>query len=128
MPEYSFQCQKCAFEFSKVWSIADYDTRITNVKCPFCKSKKVCRDYEEDKVVVNYIGGLHECETIGEYADKQTAKLSEDEKNERLAGFVTKKQGGMKELPSGMSRMKDPGAMPSPLTKTKAKRKRKKKK
>ena len=128
MPEYSYQCEKCDHGFSKIWSISEYEQRSKKNKCPECKSTQVYRNYQADNVVGNYIKGLHECKTLGEYADKQTAKLSNDERNTRLAGFKTKKTGGMKELPTGMSRTKNPGQMPSPITKTQAKTKRNKKK
>lgn len=127
MPEYSFECEKCKGNFSQVWSIQAYEKEVKKLKCPFCKSTKVFRDYSVDRTVPNYIKGLHECETVGEYADKQTAKLSNDERQARIAGFKTKKDpnSGMKELPSGMSRSTSAGGLPSPLTKKQAKGKRK---
>jgi len=112
MPEYSFRCERCDAGFSKKFSIADYDTEIKKVKCMVCHSKsKVSRRYDEDNVTVNYIKGLHECATLGEYADKQTKKMSSDHVEEKMADFKTKKNpnSGMKELPQGMSRAKEDG-------------------
>ena len=129
MPEYSFNCEKCEADFSKVWSMSEYDTKKKNVKCPECNSQRVLRDYSEDRVVTNYVKGLHECETLGEYADKQTKKLGKDKVESMRRDFVTKKREdtGMKELPSGMTRAKNTG-MSAPLTKKTAKAKRGKKK
>lgn len=126
MPEYSFECEKCSADFTEVFSIAEYDEKIKKIKCPECKSKRVIRDYGADRVVPNYVKGLHEVKTIGEYADKQTAKMSRDEVAAKLEGFKTKKNpnSGMKELPSGMSRAKSVGDMPR-ISKQDAKKKRK---
>jgi len=121
MPEYSFRCERCETMFSKKFSIAEYDEEIKKVKCVMCHSKsKVSRNYSKDNVVVNYIKGLHECATVGEYADKQTKKMSSDHIDEKTADFKTKKNpnSGMKELPQGMSRAKEDGNL---INKTKKK-------
>ncbi len=111
MPEYTFNCEKCEDIFAIVCSISEYTNVADKLKCPSCKSKKVYRNYQEDAVVTNYIRGLHECKTLGEYADKQSAKMTKSEKEGRIAGYKTKKKEGtgMKELPTGMTRAKDKG-------------------
>jgi len=126
MPEYSFECEKCEVAFTSVFSIAEYDEKIKKVKCPECKSKRVLRDYGADRIVPNYVKGLHEATTLGEYADKQTAKLSRDERDAKLRSYKTKKNPntGIKELPSGMSRAKTNSDMPR-ISKQDAKKKRK---
>ena len=114
MPEYSFLCERCDCMFSKKFSFAEYETEIKKVKCIQCHSKsKVFRNYDKDNVVVNYIKGLHECATLGEYADKQTKKMSSDHIDEKMADFKTKKNpdSGMRELPQGMSRAKEDGSL-----------------
>jgi hypothetical protein len=130
MPEYSFVCEnpKCGEVFFKIWSFSEYDKKLGKISCPSCKSKKISRDYVEDGVVTNYIKGLHECQTLGEYADKQTKKFWKEKCNEMLRNFKTKKDPntGMKELPSGMSRAKDIGDMPR-ISRKQAKNKRGKK-
>lgn len=125
MPEYNFKCDKCNEIFTKVWTISSYDNKIKNLKCPSCKSSKIFREYDLDQVVGNYINGLHECKTLGEYADKQTAKMSRDERDAKLASFKTKKNpnSGMKQLPNGMTRSKYSSDMPR-ISKSQAKRKR----
>ena len=51
MPEYSFKCEKCKKDFSIFLSLNEYDGNINNVKCSFCKSKKIIRDYNTDNVL-----------------------------------------------------------------------------
>ena len=128
MPEYSFKCDKCDTAFGKIWSMSDYEQKIQNVRCPCCRACRVYRDYGEDAVITNYIKGLHEVSTIGEYADKQTKKYGKDKCEKMVHDFSPyrrNKDGGMKELPSGMTRMDKPEDMPKPLTKKAAKAKRK---
>ncbi len=120
MPEYSFLCERCNGSFAKKFSLADYDKEISKVKCPVCHSKsRVFRNYDRDNVTVNYVKGLHECKTLGEYADKQSKKMSSDHIDEKMADFKTKKDpnSGMKELPQGMSRAKEDGHLVNRSTK-----------
>jgi putative FmdB family regulatory protein len=127
MPEYSFKCDNCDNRFSIICSIKEYSEKQ---RCPQCRHlKSVYRDYEEDAFTPNYIKGLHECKTVGEYADKQTKKYGKAKCEQMLRDFKTKKKPntGMKELPEGMERMRDPADMPSPTTKQAAKRKRRRK-
>ncbi len=125
MPEYSFKCEKCKEAFSVFLSLNEYDEKINNIKCNHCKSKNIIRDYETDNVTANYIKGLHECKTLGEYADKQTKKYGQYKCEDMLSNLKTKKNPntGMKELPSGMSRAKNDGDLPR-ITKDQAKKKR----
>jgi len=39
MPQYSYVCQECQKEFSKVLTLAEYEKG--GVECPYCNSKKV---------------------------------------------------------------------------------------
>jgi putative FmdB family regulatory protein len=39
MPEYSFFCQACGKQFSKVLTLAEYEKG--GIACPHCRSKKV---------------------------------------------------------------------------------------
>ncbi len=123
MPEYSFRCTECKGRFSEVLSMAEYDDKIGLIKCPECDSNEIHRDYKEDNFVTNYIKGLHECSTLGEYADKQTKMYGKDKVEGMKRDFVTKKkpETGMKELPTGMTRSKDPSDMPKASRKKKGK-------
>jgi len=109
MPEYSFNCSECDLAFSKIWSISEYDCKTKRVKCPECKSKKVFRDFSEDRITPNYVKGIHEVTTLGEYADKQTKRLGKAKVEQMRLDQKTKKdpKTGLKELPTGMSRVKD---------------------
>jgi len=128
VPEYSFECEDCQTLFIEVWAISAYDKKIKSVQCPACHSKHVYRDYQSDRVTPNYIKGLHECTTIGEYADKQTEKYGKDKCEEMTRGFNEyRNKKSTKELPKGMSRMESTDQLPSSLIKSQAKRKRKKK-
>lgn len=104
MPEYSFICSKCDLNFSQVWSISEYDCKMSKVKCPECKSKRVYRDFAEDNIVSNYVKGLHEATTLGEYADKQTKKLGKGKVEQMRRDQKTKKQNNLEgKLKDGMS-------------------------
>lgn len=115
MREYSFICEECDNHWSIVCSMSEYSSEQS---CPKCKSVKTYRDYAEDSTHMHYSYGLHECKTLGHYADKQRKKYGEEKSKRMLESFKTKKDpnSGMKELPSGMSRVKtkkDIANMPS---------------
>ena len=80
MPEYSFHCEKCSYDFSELWSITSYEDRLKTVCCPECHSNKVYRDYQEDSVVVSY----HEVKTIGQLAEKNTKKMGKYHLEDRM--------------------------------------------
>jgi len=130
MPEYSFKCDNCEHLWSIVCTMKEYDNSQPK-SCPSCRKRKFLhRNYVNDSTTIAYVKGLHECTTIGEYADKQT-KLYGKEKCEKMKrDFITKKQPetGIKELPRGMSRVKSPEQLSSNITKQQAIRKRKKNK
>jgi hypothetical protein len=77
---------------------------MSKVKCPECKSKRVYRDFAEDNIVSNYVKGLHEATTLGEYADKQTKKLGKGKVEQMRRDQKTKKQNNLEgKLKDGMS-------------------------
>jgi len=104
MPEYSFSCEKCDHNFSEIWSMPEYDCKVKKVKCPSCKSKRVYRDFATDNFVPNYVKGLHEAATLGEYADKQVKKLGKAKVEQMRRDQKTKKRNDLEgKLPEGMS-------------------------
>lgn len=104
MPEYSFSCEKCDHNFSEIWSMQEYDCKVKKVKCPSCKSKRVYRDFATDNFVPNYVKGLHEAATLGEYADKQVKKLGKAKVEQMRRDQKTKKRNDLEgKLPEGMS-------------------------
>lgn len=101
MPEYTFKCEDCGQKMTKFFTIAEYTNKV---RCDFCKSYKTSRDYASDTVYGSYITSLSECKTLGQYAEKQSKIYGEEKCSKMRESFKTKKTGGMKELPPGMTR------------------------
>lgn len=79
-------------------SIADYSPKQ---KCPSCKSSKyVCRDYQSDNVT-----GRVAIRTLGALADKNSDKLSDDEKQALYRKHNEYRFQPKPELPEGMKRI-----------------------
>lgn len=106
MPTYSYGCNKCEQQFELFFHIKEYDPQP---KCPLCNSSSTYREYIVD------VGSQHssvkksdsELKTIGDLANRNRDRMSEDEKIS-----LYKKHNDYKEhkeekpLPAGMSRMK----------------------
>lgn len=125
MPEYTFKCNECDTIFSIICSIKEYNS---NQSCPNCHTKDTNREYNIDNSHINYIRGLTEAKTLQEYAEKQTKKYGQEKCNEMRQKFVEYKQnkvGGMKELPTGMTRYTNSDSMPLPKIKKRVKRDKK---
>lgn len=104
MPEYSFRCDKCDETFLKFFHVKEYDSELKKSKCPYCKSKKIYRDFLADNITPNYIKGVHEATTLGELADKRSKKLGRKTVEGMRQDFKTKKKNTLEEkLPEGMS-------------------------
>ncbi|NVM35772.1 MAG: hypothetical protein HWN81_09265 [Candidatus Lokiarchaeota archaeon] len=104
MPEYSFRCDKCDKPFLEFFHVQEYDTELKRTKCPYCKSKKIYRDFLEDNVTPNYIKGVHEATTLGELADKRSKKLGSRTVEGMRENFKTKKKNTLEDkLPEGMT-------------------------
>ena len=125
IPSYTFFCEECKKNFSIVCSIKDYSS---NQNCPHCNNSNVYREYNIDNACINYINGLSEAKTLQEYAEKQTKKYGQEKCNEMRQKFVEYKQnkvGGIKELPTGMTRYTNSDSMPLPKIKKRVKRDKK---
>ena len=107
MPEYTFECEKCSEKIILICSMGEYDIESQKLSCQSCNGS-VERDYAEDNVRGSVSLSLSECKTIGEYADKQTSKYSKSQVEDIIENFKTKKTGGMKQLPKGMTRIEKP--------------------
>jgi len=105
MPQYIFRCDDCSQTIDLFCSMSEYDSKSQSVLCPVCE-KKTRRDYSGDNIRGSVSISLSDCKTIGHYADKQTEKYGHRRVEDMMHDFKTQKEGGMKELPSGMSRMK----------------------
>jgi putative FmdB family regulatory protein len=108
MPTYSYSCLDCQNSFELFFTIAQYTDKP---KCEACQSNNTCRDYQTDmKSIVNsVIKSDSELKTIGDLANRNRDKLSNDQK-----AHLEHKHNSYKEtpsdkpLPKGMSRIKKP--------------------
>ena len=107
MPEYTFECEKCSEKITLICSMSEYDNESQKLTCQSCKGS-VERDYTVDNVRGSISLSLSDCKTIGQYADKQTSKYSQRQVEDIVENFKTKKTGGMKQLPKGMTRIEKP--------------------
>jgi len=107
MPNYTFQCDQCSEYTLLFFAMGDYDNRPKKIKCSECGGI-LCRNIAADNIQGFVSSSLSDCKTIGQYAEKQTAKYSKQQAEDIVENFKTKKTGGMKQLPKGMSRMDKP--------------------
>ena len=107
MPDYTFECEKCSNQIVLFFTMSEYDKQHKTVKCPSCKGSLI-RNFLADNVRGIVSSSLSDCKTIGQYAEKQTAKHSKQQVEDITENFKTKKTGGMKKLPQGMTRMGKP--------------------
>jgi len=107
MPDYTFECEKCSNQIVLFFTMSEYDKQCKTVKCPSCKDTLI-RNFLADNVKGFVTSSLSDCKTIGQYAEKQTAKYSKQQTEDIIENFKTKKTGGMDKLPKGMTRMDKP--------------------
>lgn len=107
MPEYSYNCEKCNKVFSIICSIKEYkDTHLCDICGTLC-----ARDYIEDLSTLNTSVRLgdNDLKTLGHLAQRNTERMSEDQKNELYRKHNSyKSEVSDKPLPKGMSRIKKP--------------------
>ena len=106
MPTYTYLCDKCCKKFELFWLIKDYQE---HPKCEFCSSKKTNRYYQDD--VASVMGCVKksdsELKTVGDLANRNRDKMSEDQKKELFIKHNEYKESTQeKPLPKGMSRLK----------------------
>lgn len=106
MPEYTYVCSSCELKFNIVSSISSYKETVV---CPQCKFKKAERAYLEDLTSLNMSikKSDSELKTIGDIANRNRDKLSEDEKsslNMKHNDYRYNQEDAP--LPKGMSRIK----------------------
>ena len=101
MPIYSFFCSKCQDDFEIVQKISEYSGKA---KCPNCHKKSSQRLYDVPHCSI--ILGNHELKTVGHVVDRNTEKMSNDEKSHLTHKHNEYKYNKKyKELPRGMSRL-----------------------
>jgi len=105
MPTYSYCCNKCSQEFELFFYIKDY---IEKPSCIYCKSKNTTRSYIKDVSTQNTSVRKMDSElkTVGDLANRNRDKLSEDEKISLFNKHNEYKQEKpTTELPKGMKRI-----------------------
>lgn len=106
MPTYSYHCDSCDKDFELFFYIKDYQEQP---KCQFCQKKKTYRLYIQDAATLNASvrKADSELKTIGDLADRNRDRMSNDEKHHLYQKHNDYKETpSEKALPSGMSRMK----------------------
>jgi putative FmdB family regulatory protein len=107
MPVYSYLCKKCKKNFELFFTFANY---TENPNCEHCKSSNTVRDIVSDATTINSSVKKSDSElkTIGDLANRNRDRLSDDEKT-----FLYQKHNEYKEdtseqktLPKGMKRVK----------------------
>jgi putative FmdB family regulatory protein len=106
MPTYSYDCEACSCEFELFFYIKDYQE---HPKCPNCKSLKTYRLCAKDALTQNTSVKKSDSElkTLGDLANRNRDKMSEDEKialHNKHNSY--KEDPPVNELPKGMKRLK----------------------
>jgi hypothetical protein len=107
MPEYTYLCSSCGLKFNIVCSISSYKECI---KCNGCFLKKAERAYIDDLASMNMSikKSDSELKTIGDIANRNRDKLSNDQKSSLdMKHNDYKYNQEDNPLPKGMSRMKN---------------------
>ena len=107
MPTYTYFCESCNQSFDLFYNISDYKDKV---KCTKCKSKKkCCRHYQTDMLTLNSSVKKSDSElkTLGDLAQRNTEKFSDDYKAElqRKHYDYKGKEDPNTALPDGMSRI-----------------------
>lgn len=107
MPDYTFECEKCSKQTILFFTMSEYDKQHKKVKCPSCQGPLI-RNFLADNVRGIVSTSLSDCKTIGQYAEKQTARYGKQKVEDMMQQAKTKKTGGMDTLPQGMTRIEKP--------------------
>lgn len=106
MPIYTYSCNKCNKVFELFYNLNNYQKYP---ECLYCKSKQTSREYVLDaiSISVSVKKSDSELKTVGDLANRNRDKLSEDQKLDLHKKHNDyKNESTMKELPKGMSRVK----------------------
>lgn len=108
MPTYSYICNSCQKSFELFSTIATYNAAPC---CEYCNSINTDRDYQTDfgSMVSSIIKSDSELSTIGDLANRNRDRISNDHKNELYHKHNSyKEKTSDKPLPKGMSRIQKP--------------------
>lgn len=105
MPCYTFLCDDCKTKFEIVCS---YDQYKASQKCENCGSSNTVRSYGDDLTSVNMSIKLADSElkTIGDIAQRNSEKFSNDYKQKLYNEHNSYKNQTPMPLPNGMTRMR----------------------
>lgn len=106
MPNYTYECNKCHSKFELFSSISEYQSKP---KCQHCQSLKTQRSYEDDMrtISASVKKSDNELKTVGDLANRNRDKMSNDEKNHLHKRHNSYKEEQIeKPLPKGMTRLK----------------------
>lgn len=107
MPNYTYYCEFCQKKFEMFFYISDYKSSPI---CSFCSNPKTCRSYQDDigSIQGSIIKHDSELKTVGDLANRNRDRISEDKKIELYNKHNLYKESSNKILPKGMSRIKKP--------------------
>lgn len=106
MPTYSYSCEDCLFSFENFYYIKDYTEKPV---CPKCQKTNTYRLYIQDISTqrASVRKSDSELKTIGDLANRNRDKLSDDQKTELYHKHNSyKEHKEEKPLPKGMTRIK----------------------
>lgn len=106
MPNYSYVCQACLNEFELFYYIKDYQSEP---KCPRCNKYQTHRMLILDVSTQSHSvkKSDNELKTVGDLANRNRDRLSEDEKRHLYKKHnAYKEDSSEKTLPKGMTRIK----------------------
>ena len=107
MPTYTFLCENCGNKFELFSSIKDYNDKP---KCDQCNKIQTRRSYQDDLQCMtgSVIKSDSELKTIGDLANRNRDRLSNDRKQQLYEKHNSYKEDFHLKLPSGMSRIERP--------------------
>jgi putative FmdB family regulatory protein len=106
MPNYSYECSKCKHQFEMFFYIKDYIERPICVKCGSEKTNR-CYILDVATQATSVKKSDSELKTLGDLANRNRDKMSDDQKNELYHKHNEYKYDKQeKSLPKGMSRLK----------------------
>jgi putative FmdB family regulatory protein len=105
MPTYTYYCDSCNKKFEMFFYIKDYKPSPV---CTYCSATTTNRSYIDDVGSVNGSVIKHDSElkTVGDLANRNRDRLSNDQKNELYQKHNSYKDLDNKPLPQGMNRIK----------------------
>ena len=113
MPEYSYSCDPqsggCGYFFTVFQKISEYKQLK---RCPECKKHRLARDYSEDGIYTSVKLSDNEI-TVGHLANRNSSKMSGDEKKELKEKHNKYREERKDELPVKGTRIKKTKDAPS---------------